>query len=552
MMHAEGRHPSVLSFASPTFARVGNSVRRWKAPVKYEHDLRRPGRRRELADLLPLVPGVLFHQRADFSFEFISPAAELLTGVSAAVWRKSRCKFWSVVHETDREEVRRRCQEVAETGKTVSFTYRIRNARSGRVHCILERRQPAPGASRGHGGYVGNWLDVTRQTVAEQRLKRMAWTETLRRVTAGLVHDFANILAGVQGLADRLHTGLDAQHPARESLSLISSSCSEATQMARNIMSLHRGETGLRQYHDLNNLTSELIAMLGRVMPRQIKVLKTLTESALPAHLDAAEFRQAVTNLMLNAVDAMPEGGTLTLATSRQNYFPAAASPQGTAPQSPAVCLTVSDTGCGIKPHLLPFIFEPFFTTKVFGKGNGLGLYNARMFAERHGGALTVDSTSGSGSRFHLWFPEANLNAAEDVGVNSDRQLRRLLLLGNGNVFTRESVNFLQLHGYQVSIAPTVEAATEYLFSGIVSFDGMIVSADSKDNPAMTFAARIRREKRPMKIILHPIGMNLDEVPDRMLRQFHMVISTDLPVVEILEQLRALFRAPPKGKRCRD
>lgn len=519
--------------------------------MKPKSRLRHPTKKRKLLDLLSLDPGVLFRQRADFSFESVSPGVELLTGISATVWRRSHRKFWSVVHEADRDEVRRRCQEIAQTGKPASFIYRIRNARSGRVYHVFERRQPAGNANRGDGGYVGSWLDVTRQAVAEQRLMRTAWTETLGRLTVGLVHDFANILAGIRGLADRLQTVLDAQHPAAESLALISRNCTEATAMARNIMSLHRGETGLRQYHDLNGLTSDLIDMVGKVMPRQIEVCMNLAGGSLPVHMDAVEFRQTITNLMLNAVDAMPKGGTLTLSTSRHNRSPVVVGAQEATHPLPVVCLTVSDTGCGIKPQHLASIFEPFFTTKAFGKGNGLGLYNARMFAERHGGALTVDSTPDQGSRFHIWLPEANLNATTDAEAGSDSRVLHLLLLGDGNGFTQESANFLRVHGYQVSIAPTVEAANEYLFSGTVSFDGVIVSTDSKDSPGLAFVARIRREKLPVKTILHLVGLNPDEMPGRILRQFHMVISTELPVDEILEQLRVLFRAPARGKEHR-
>lgn len=377
---------------------------------------------------------------------------------------------------------------------------------------------------------------------------RTAWTETLGRLTVGLVHDFANILAGIRGLADRLQTVLDAQHPAGESLALISRNCTEATAMARNIMSLHRGETGLRQYHDLNSLTSDLIGMVGKVMTRQVEVCTNLADGSLPVYMDAVEFRQTVTNLMINAVDAMPKGGTLTLSTSRHNCSPVAVGAQEATHPSPVVCLTVSDTGCGIKPQHLASIFDPFFTTKAFGKGNGLGLYNARMFAERHGGALTVDSTPSQGTRFHLWLPEANLNAPADAESSSDSRVLQLLLLSDGNGFAQESANFLRIHGYQVTIAPTVEAANEYLFSRTVSFDGVIVSADSKDNPALEFVSRIRREKLPVKTILHLVGLNMDELPSRMLRLFHMVISTELPVDEILEQLRTLFRPPANGK----
>src|SRR6202034_3693594 len=121
--------------------------------------------------------------------------------------------------------------------------------------------------------------------------------------------------------------------------------------------------------------------------------------------LDLVEFRQVVINLLLNAADAMPHGGQLTLRTSRHETMPKLENFKGTTPRPPCVCLTIKDTGTGIKQRNLAAIFDPFFTTK--SKGSGLGLYNARIAVEKHQGAISVQSKEGIGTSFHIWLPQA-------------------------------------------------------------------------------------------------------------------------------------------------
>ena len=124
------------------------------------------------------------------------------------------------------------------------------------------------------------------------------------------------------------------------------------------------------------------------------------TPAQLPVYLDVVEFRQVVINLMLNAADAMPQGGRLTLRTTRAQELPALENIKGVAPRLPCICLTIQDTGVGIKQRHLASIFDPFFTTK--SKGSGLGLYNARIAIEKHQGAISVISKEGAGHQFPI------------------------------------------------------------------------------------------------------------------------------------------------------
>ena len=366
----------------------------------------------QLKSLTDRWPGVIFSQRADFSFRFVSPQIEALTGVSVAEWQSKPHLFWHVVHESDAEELRQQLKQGRQSGRTFTSTYRVRHAQTGRVAYVMEHRQPH--VSRGGLllGYEGVWLDVTRQTIAEKRLSSAAWKETLSVLTMGLAHDFGNVMAGIHALSESFLEQVGDGHEFNEGLTLIKKSSQQASQLVHRIINLHQGKTGDSNYHNLNEITTDLADLVRKIIPRRMEMTVELATEALPVYLDVVELRQVVINLVLNAIDAMPQTGRLVLRTSGFEALPLIESFQGALPRLPAARLSVEDNGCGIKPHHLASIFDPFFTTKPMNKGSGLGLYNARLFIDKHRGAIAVDSKEGVGSSFHLWLPQADFTEA--------------------------------------------------------------------------------------------------------------------------------------------
>jgi len=366
----------------------------------------------QLKSLTDRWPGVIFSQRADFSFRFVSPQIEALTGVSVAEWQSKPHLFWNVVHESDAEELRQQLKQGRQSGQTFTSTYRVRHAQTGRVAYVMEHRQPH--VSRGGLllGYEGVWLDVTRQTIAEKRLSSAAWKETLSVLTMGLAHDFGNVMAGIHALSESFLEQVGDGHEFHEGLTLIKRSSQQASQLVHRIINLHQGKTGDSNYHNLNEITTDLADLVRKIIPRRMEMTVELATEALPVYLDVVELRQVAINLVLNAIDAMPQTGRLVLRTSGFEALPLIESFQGALPRLPAARLSVEDNGCGIKPHHLASIFDPFFTTKPMNKGSGLGLYNARLFIDKHRGAITVDSKEGVGSSFHLWLPQADFTEA--------------------------------------------------------------------------------------------------------------------------------------------
>src|ERR1041385_5931009 len=491
--------------------------------------------------LMQYWPGVFFRQRADFSFEFVSPKIEELTGLAAASWLKSPGQFWQVVHELDADELRQQIKNAAQTSDSIRTVYRIRNIQAGRVAYISEVRQALRDAAGRVFGFEGVWLDVTQQIIAERRLSAAAWKETLAVLTMGLAHDFSNVMAGILSLSESFLAQIDPEHAFHQGLSLIKQNAWQASQLVHRIVNLHHGKIGSRTYHDLNAITTDAVELMRKVIPRRIDVHADLLPASLPLYVDAVEFRQVIVNMALNAADAMPDQGRLQFRTSLHHELPKLSHHQGVSPRLPAVCLAVQDNGSGIKDGHLRSIFDPFFTTKAMNKGSGLGLYNARLFVEKHHGAISVDSKEGSGSTFCIWLPQADFTEAEQEETAALSRRHSLLLLGRTGKSRDSMAEFLRMNSYYVVAADTRPEALDLLRSPEYQFEGLMVQVEANDLDSLSLAANVRKQKLPLKIILQIVGCNQDEFETQFLLNVHLIISSDMSPEDILEKLRLMF-----------
>ncbi len=493
----------------------------------------------QLDNLIHRWPGVVFSQRPDFSFSFVSPRIEEMTGVTASDWRRSTRYFWEVVHEADVESLQQRLQQAAGARTGLTSTYRIRHIETGRVSYVWEHRQATRSANGLLLGFEGLWLDISRQTIAEKRLSAMAWKENFGVLTMGLAHDLSNIMAGILSLSETFQADLSADHPFQEGLALIKRNATQASQMVRRVRQLHEGKSGERSYHDLNELVTDMAELMRKTVPRRILVQTVLAPGQLPVYLDAVEFRQAIINLAINAVDAMPHGGQVFFRTSRHEQHPPLTNVQGRLPRLPCVCLAVQDTGTGIPACYLGSIFDPFFTTKSVGKGSGLGLYNARLFAEKHHGAIAVASQEKAGATFSLWLPQADFTEGLQSAAQPSPPRHALLVVGGTPPSWDSLVACLREHGFYAVAAASETDAAELLHSPEYQFTGVIVQAMLGDHGSLGLLDQIRKERLPVKTILNVAGCHMDEIDTKLLKAVDRVIAQDLALPEFLAQLRA-------------
>jgi PAS domain S-box-containing protein len=517
----------------------------WNAHLAGEWEQRRMFMRllraeAQLSHLMRSLPGVIFSQRADFAFQFVSSQVSALTGVSAEEWVGQSRSFWEVVHEADAEELQQQCRRAVRGREGVATNFRLRNLKTGQIAHVLEHREAVVSAGGLVIGYEGFWLDVTRQKLAERRLSSAAWKETLATLTMGLAHDFSNILAGILSLADTFRAQVDGEHPFAEGLGLIRQNAWQACQLVQRMMHLHRCTTGEMGYHDLNETVTELADLVQRVLPRRIRIETELATQPLPLYVDGVELRQVILNLALNAAEAMPQRGRLRFET---RLCEAAALPehaQGTLPALPCVCLCARDSGCGIAARHLPYIFDPFFTTKPVNKGSGLGLYNARLFVERHRGAIAVETREGEGAAFRLWLPLADFTEAERVASAAVQRRPSLLLVGEPGMLHDSTAEFLRVQGFYVRQAFAPDRARDALLAEEHPFRGVLILAGPAEGALLGLVDELGSLRPGVKRILQLVGGEPDLVPAEVRRQLDLVITNEMNEEAMVRSLKQL------------
>lgn len=500
----------------------------------------------QLENLIHRWPGIIFSQRPDFSFAFISPRIEELTGVPAAEWQRHSKFFWQTIHEADAPPLMARLREAARLPAELTSTFRIRHVQTGRVSYLWEHRQPVLSSNGLLLGYEGIWLDISRQTIAERRLLNLSWKENLGTLTMGLAHDFCNIMTGIVALSETFGSELGENTSLRDGLNMIRSTAIEAGQLSQRIRQLHHGTPGEKNYHDLNEIVTSIAAVLQKVLPRRVRVQTELADGQLPVYLDEVELRQVLVNLALNAADAMPNSGHLNFRTTRHAEFPVVKNLHGARPHAPVACLSVQDTGTGIPEAFVNSIFDPFFTTKPLGKGSGLGLYNARLFAEKHGAGISLESVEKVGTTFHLWFAQADFTEAETAQKADQLSRHTLLLVGPTEKTLGRIAEQLRESGYYVVSATTEAAALESLHSPTYHFTGLLLICEGGPGERLPLFDRVRAEQMPIKTFCL-VNCNPDEVDTVFLHKVDAVLPFGTAIPDLLARLQSVLGTPPQS-----
>ena len=262
------------------------------------------------------------------------------------------------------------------------------------------RRSPLSG-----GGFVTLYTDVTARRQTEERLRQAETLAAIGRLTAGVAHDFNNLLVAVSGNAEMLHIQLRGQPEYARRLAVILQAAGRGANLVRQLLAFSRRQALTPELVDLNQTVLGMRDLLRATIGRTIHVETRLDEALLPALIDPVQIEHVLLNLAINARDAMPDGGTLTIATA--NVTLDAQDPTVDLPPGEYVVVTVSDTGTGMTEEVLRNAFEPFFTTKPPGQGSGLGLSQVYGVASQSGGGVRIDSTVGKGTTVSVLLPRA-------------------------------------------------------------------------------------------------------------------------------------------------
>ncbi len=363
-------------------------------------------------------------------------------------------------------------------------------ARDGSLRTLETSKVPLYNQAGEVIGVLGVYTDITQRKLQEEALHRSQKMEAVGQLAGGIAHDFNNQLNVVLGYLDFLNEYLQQDTTARPWLTKIEQSTEKCIQLTRRLLDFARGGSGELEKVDLNALIFDLSELLQRSLTPNIDFQLQLAEALWLVHIDKSRAEDALLNIVLNARDAMPDGGRLIIETYNYTLLPASEEMHPQLSEGDYVVISIRDTGIGMSEEVRRKIFTPFFTTKEMGKGSGLGLTMVYGFIRQCGGDIQVISQPGNGAEFRLYFPRAEQIAEPETCLSSKVDSNQTVPAGTGTILVVDdepelltlAVTHLQSLGYQTLEANNgVQALTklkshseiDLLFSDIVMPGGV-------------------------------------------------------------------------------
>jgi PAS domain S-box-containing protein len=414
-----------------------------------------------LRSLLRSIDGVVWEaDPRTFRFTFVSERAERLLGYPVHQWLEED-NFWvNHLHPEDRDRAVNFCQSAPARGEDHTFEYRMLTA-DGRTVWVRDYVT----VEKDEAGQVvalrGIIVDITERKRLEAQLLQAQKMEAVGRLAGGIAHDFNNLLTVVLGYSQMLMHRPDLPGQVRELVQAIFEAGERASSLTQQLLAFSRQTIVEPKLIHLDQLIHDMEKMLRRLIGEDI-VLATASAGRLPpVRIDPGQMNQIILNLVVNARDAMPQGGRLTLECSVVDLDEHYCRLYPDAQAGRHVCLAVSDTGVGMPPEVQERIFEPFFTTKELGKGTGLGLAVVYGIVRQHGGHIQVYSEVGHGTTFKVYLPVVQETVVTELPAveETPRGSETILLVEDDEAVRGLAQTSLEMYGYRVLWAADAQGA---------------------------------------------------------------------------------------------
>ena len=341
---------------------------------------------------------------------------------------------------------------------------------------------------------------LTKQASLELQLQQAQKLEAVGLLAGGIAHDFNNILMAIRGTAELASgPGSDIKQDLRE----ITRAVDHGASLTRQLLAFGRRDAVQLRRFDLRELVGDMESMLRRLMPRHIDLRVTRAPDDVPVELDRGQVEQVLLNLVINARDAMPSGGTLGITVGSKTID----ATQGVLPEGRYATLVVSDTGLGIAPEVKARMFEPFYTTKPRGRGSGLGLSTVYSIVSRAGGTINVATGVGAGSTFEVLLPLADVVAvaggveAADTSALVSSTGEVVMVVDDESALRDLIGKFLSRHGYRVIVAANAADALKALASREERVDLLLTDISMPGMSGLELIERARVLKPDIRVI---------------------------------------------------
>ncbi len=424
--------------------------------------------------------------------------------------------YFDHIHPDDQPLVRRtREQLLADDRGAYKVEYRFRRGDGSWCHVldrgsVLRRRDGTPERM------VGSILDISDQKQLEEQFRHAQRMEAIGRLAGGVAHDFNNLLTVIRGTTDLILADLGEDARIRTDLRDIAAAADRATALTRDLLAFSRRQVLQPRIIDVNEVAAGIQSMLRRLLPETIELRMRLSQPIGRVRADSGQLEQVIMNLAVNAKDAMPAGGVLTIESADVVLDAAYALSHRDVTPGPHVMLVVSDTGHGMPPEVRERLFEPFFTTKSVGKGTGLGLATVYGIVKQSGGHIWVYSEEGRGTTFKVYLPavDDHESAAERVVVATLPDARggeTILAVEDDPTVRSVTCRILRQRGYNVLEADSGPSAVKIAERFLGRIDMLVTDVVMPGMNGREVYEKVR-QKHPDVLVVFTSGYTDDAV----------------------------------------
>jgi PAS domain S-box-containing protein len=410
------------------------------------------------------------------------------------------------INAEDRAKVTEALQRVSLAGHEKSAPVEFRIAHRDGSWRIFQSLGKSMAGADGARLIVVNSRDITESRRLEEQLRQSQKMEAIGQLSSGVAHDFNNLLTIIKGYIGLLRMKDQISPDMINAVQQIDQAADRASNLTRQLLMFSRQQSMQPNDYNLNGLVSNLTKMLRRLLTENIEMFVECTQHPLMIRADEGMVEQVLLNLVVNARDAMPKGGNLSIATEWVDLDENAARKMMHARPGPFVSLVIRDSGIGISAEVLPRIFEPFFTTKGIGKGTGLGLATVYGIMQQHDGWIAVESVLGRGTTFRAYFPRLASAAMKGVAEKAPMTLpgghEGILLVEDEAAVRQIAEAGLASLGYRVYSAPSGLAALQVWQSHKQNIELLMTDLIMPDGvTGRELAVRLREEDPHLRIV---------------------------------------------------
>ena len=502
-------------------------------------------RYRTLVESLPAITYIA-ELGANGPWHYVSPQIQSILGFSPEDWLKDPSNWMNHIHPEDREIAFAAEREFQKTKELFKAEYRM-HASDGRVLWFRDEGVLLQAADDRALLMQGVLYDITEHKRLEEQLRHSQKMEAVGQLAGGVAHDFNNLLMLIQAHNERLRGRLTAGDAAHQDTIEIEQAVTQAATLTHRLLAFSRRQLLQIQVLDLNVVLVETGRMLERLLVPNIELRVLPDASSQLIKADPGQLGQVILNLAVNARDAMPDGGRLTIQTRCVELSEARAASHGAIPPGTYTVLAVSDTGTGMCSEVQSHIFEPFFTTKKPGKGTGLGLAIVYGVVKQTGGWIAVNSKPDQGTTFEIYFPRAEQGAGytipkPDGPMASAARGTETILLVEDQRGIRELVHeFLKRKGYSVLCAADGNEALKIAHENADTIDLLVTDIIMPNMGGQELADRLTQARPRTKVLFMSGNPDQASLSGRLGDSPATVLQKPFPLEILLQEVRSIL-----------